>query len=187
MREALGALIPPVQRHPRPPTDDRPKGQGTLGLFAHHPELAKAFFTFNGHVLWQTSLTPRQREVAVLRVAAVRHSDYLWWQHVFEARDAGLRQEEIDAIAAGPDDPSWSPVEAAIVRAVDELVTDGAVSGPTWEVLAAELDEQQLLDLIFTAGCYDVATWMYGSVGLDPDPEAPAMYERYQPPPGERQ
>src|SRR5689334_5934944 len=96
MRDSLAALIPPVQRHPRPPTEDRPKGQGTLGLFAHHPELAKAFFTFNGHILWQTSLTPRQREIVVLQVALLRKSDYLWTQHIFEGRDAGLTAEEID-------------------------------------------------------------------------------------------
>jgi alkylhydroperoxidase family enzyme len=181
MRDALGALIPPVQRHPRPPTEDRPRGQGTLGLFAHHPELAKAFFTFNGHILWQTSLTARQREIVVLRVAVVRRSVYLWTQHIFEGRDAGLTAEEIDAMAEGAG--AYGPLETAIVKAVDELVADSAIAEDTWSTLADELDEQQLLDLIFTAGCYDVATWMYNSVGLVPDPEGPAMYARYQAPP----
>ena len=34
-----------------------------------------------------------------------------------------------------------------MVRAVDELIDDGAITEATWAVLAAELDEKQLLDL----------------------------------------
>jgi 4-carboxymuconolactone decarboxylase len=156
-----------------------------LGLFAHHPELAKAFLTFNGHLLWATSLTPRQREIVVLRVAALRTCAYLWSQHVFEARDAGLTEEEIGRIAFGPDAPFFSALEAAIVRAVDELLGEGAVAAATWEVLTAELDERQLLDLVFTAGCYDTTSWLYNTVGLEPDPGIEEMYARYQAPPEE--
>ena len=50
-------MIPPVPRHPRPPTEDRPRATALLDTFAHHTELAKAFFTYNGHLLWATSLT----------------------------------------------------------------------------------------------------------------------------------
>ena len=73
MREALAALLPPNPRHAPPErTADRPKGLNVLGTLAHHPELARAYHTFNGHILFNTSLSPRQRELLVLRVAAVR-------------------------------------------------------------------------------------------------------------------
>ena len=73
--------------------------------------------------------------------------------HLFEARDSGLTEEEIGRIAFGPDAPFWAPLDQAIIRAVDELVDDGGITEATWAVLAEELDEQQLLDLIFTVGC----------------------------------
>jgi alkylhydroperoxidase family enzyme len=182
MRQALPAMVPPVQRHPRPPLEDRPKGLAVLGTFAHHPELAKAFFTFNGHLLWASSLTPRQRELLVLRVACRRRSAYLWSQHIFEARDSGLTEEEISRIAFGPDAAFFAPLEEAMLRAVDELVDDGGITEETWAALAAELDEQQLLDLVFTTGCYETTSWLFRSIDLEPDPGVPEMYARYQKP-----
>jgi alkylhydroperoxidase family enzyme len=184
MRDALAAMTPPVQRHPRPPTEDRPKAGAVLQTFAHHPELAKAFFTFNGHILWQSSLDPRQREILVLRVAVKRKVAFLWAQHVFEAKDAGLTDEEMSRIAFGPDAPFFDPVEGAMVRAVDELIDDGAISGDTWEVLASALSDQQLLDLVFTVGCYETTSWMFRSIGLEPDPNVPELLKRYRPPEG---
>jgi 4-carboxymuconolactone decarboxylase len=64
--------------------------------------------------------------------------------------------EEIGRIAYGPDARLWNTLEAAILRAVDEMIADGGISMPTWNVLSAELDNRQILDLIFTAGSYDL-------------------------------
>jgi AhpD family alkylhydroperoxidase len=154
-----------------------------LGTFAHHPELAKAFFTYNGHLLWATSLTPRQREIIVLRISVLLRCRYLWAQHVFEARDGGLTEEEISRIAFGPDAPFFAPLDEAIIRAVDELHEGGAISEPTMAVLEEELDERQVLDLLFTVGCYTTTSWLFNTIELDTDPGIPEMYQRYQRPP----
>lgn len=169
MRDALAAMMPPEPRHPQPERADRPRAMNTLGTFAHHPALARAYLTFSGHVLMATTLTERQRELLVLRVAARRRSGYEWVQHVFMGRDAGLTDEEIARVAFGPDAPFWSEVEAALLRAVDELVDDGAIGDATWVTLSAALDVQQLLDVIFTVGSYEVLAWMMRSFDLDLD------------------
>ena len=54
---------------------------------------------------------PRQREI-VLRVAVKRRAAFLWAQHVFEAKDSGLSDEEMSRIAFGPDAPYFEPLEA---------------------------------------------------------------------------
>ena len=155
MRAALAAMRPPNPRHPFPPTEDRPKGLNVLGTFAHHPELARAFFAFNGHLLFASTLTPRQRELLVLRVAALRGATYEWEQHARLAADNGIDAVEVARVAAGADAPGWSPLEQALLRAADELVRDAAIGDATWAVLAATFDERQLLDLVFTVGAYD--------------------------------
>jgi alkylhydroperoxidase family enzyme len=171
MRQALAAMDPPEPRHPRPVREDRPMSMNTLGTLAHHPALAQAFFTFNGHIIMATTLTERQRELLVLRVATLRQSAYEWAQHVYMARDAGLTDEEISRIAYGPDAPFWTPLESALIRAVDELIGDGTIGRRTWTVLARELDAQQLLDVIFTVGAYETIAWVMRSFELDLDPE----------------
>ena len=170
MQAALAAIRPEQPRHPFPPRDpSRPKGLNVLGTLAQHPTLARAFHTFNGHILFGTSLSPRQRELLVLRVAAVREADYEWRQHVVLAADAGITPDEVARIADGPDAPGWSPVDRAMLRAVDELIDDALVADDTWAELAGHLDTEQLLDLIFTVGAYDVLAMMFRSCGVPVD------------------
>ena len=170
MRDAVAALHPPKPRHPFPPPDpDRPKALNALGTLAQHPELTHAFNTFNGHILFASTLSPRQRELLVLRVAAVRQSDYEWAQHAVLAGDAGLSTDEVTRIAEGPAAPSWSAIDRAMLRAVDELVADAKVADDTWAELASELDERQLMDLVFTVGAYDLLAMAFRSFGVELD------------------
>jgi len=170
MRDALAALRPPEPRHPLPARGgDRPKGLNVLGTLARHPALTRAYHTFNGHVQFATTLSVRQRELLVLRVAAVRDAEYEWAQHVVLAGDAGLDRDEIARIADDPGSPAWSPLERAMLGAVDELVRDALITDATWEALARHLDEQQLMDLVFTVGAYDVLAMAIRSFGVELD------------------
>ena len=169
MRDALAALRPADARHPRPQTEGRPKGLNALGTLALHPELTKAFNAFNGYILFSSTMAPRQRELLVLRVAALRRSSYEWEQHRVLAGDAGLDAEEVARIAEGPDAPGWSALEAAMLRAVDEMIGEGEIAEPTWRALAAELDERQLMDLVFTVGAYETLAFAFRSFGVELD------------------
>jgi alkylhydroperoxidase family enzyme len=169
MRDALAAIRPPNARLPFPKSEGRPKGLNVLGMFAWHPELTRAYNTFNGHVLFATTLTARQRELLVLRVAAVRESPYEWAQHVVIAGDNDISAEEVDRVAAGPDAPGWTDLERAMIRAVDELVGDALISDDTWAVLAEAFDEQQLMDLVFTVGAYDLLAMALRTFGIPLD------------------
>lgn len=165
MSDALKAMTPP-KPHYELASEGRPKGLNILGTLAHHPALARAFCTLNGHLLRATTLTERQRELVIMRVAVVHQSSYEWAQHVPMARDAGLTDLEIAGVAWGPDSPVWNDVDASLIRAVDGLVEQGSISDETWMVLREHLDNQQILDVIFTAGAYTTVAWMLASLGI---------------------
>lgn len=170
MQQALAALTPPNPRHPFPPRNpSRPKGLNLLGTFALHPELITAYHTFNGHLLFATTLTLRQRELVILRVAARRNADYEWRQHVVLAGDVGISTEEVERARIGAGADGWTPFEAALLAAVDELVEDACIADATWATLAAELDAQQLMDLVFTVGAYDLLAMAMRSFGIELD------------------
>lgn len=170
MPAALAALRPAEPRHPLPTRGpDRPKGLNLLGTLARHPALTRAYNTFNGHVQFATTLSTRQRELLVLRVAAVRGAEYEWRQHVVLAGDAGLDRDEITRVADSPGARDWSPLERAMLAAVDELLRDATITDGTWETLAGELDEQQIMDLVFTVGAYDVLAMALRSFGTELD------------------
>ncbi len=57
---------------------------------------------------------------------------------------------------SGPTRPEWSVLERALLSAADELVADARIGEQTYAALAAELDTQQLMDVVFTVGAYEV-------------------------------
>jgi alkylhydroperoxidase family enzyme len=173
MKQVLAALQPPDPRLPFPPRDpSRPKGLNILGTLAQYPRLAQAYHTFNGHVLFGTSLSVRQRELLVLRVAHRRDCEYEWRQHTVLAGDVGLT-DHLDAIRQGPDADGWSALDAALLRAVDELIDDARIGDDTWATLSAELDTEQLMDVVFTVGAYDVLAMAMLSFAIPLDDDLP--------------
>jgi alkylhydroperoxidase family enzyme len=181
MTAALAALRPSAPRHPFPPRDPaRPKGLNALGLLAHHPALATAYNAFNGHVLYASTITPRQRELLILRVAHLRDASYEWAQHAVLAGDAGIGPEEVERIRSGSDADGWAPLDRALVAAADELVRDARIAEDTWTTLAAALDAPQLMDVVFTVGAYDLLAMAFRTfdVPLDADLRRPRGGQR---------
>lgn len=172
MREAVAALRQPVMRHPQLTTDnDRPKGLNALGTFAHYPMLTQAYHTFAGHLLYGSSLSLRQRELLVLRVAHLRGCEYEWIQHTVIGQDVGISEAEIDRVVEGPSSDGWDPLEASLLRAADELIADAKIADATWAVLAESFDTEQLMDVVFTVGGYEMLAMALRSfeVELDDD------------------
>jgi 4-carboxymuconolactone decarboxylase len=133
-------------------------GMGSpLNIFrtlARHPKLLKRWLVFGAHVLVKSTLSARDRELLILRTGWNCNTEYEWGQHVAIARQVGITDAEIAAVAAGPDAPGWSPHDAALLRAADDLHTTSSLRDETWAALSKTYGEQQLLDLIFTVGQY---------------------------------
>ena len=73
-----------------------------MGVLAYHPELTAAYNNLISHALYFTTITPRQRELLILRVAHQRDSRYEWAQHVYQAGVVGISVEEIERVRLGP-------------------------------------------------------------------------------------
>lgn len=193
MEEVLAAFRPPVTDElPETPPDECRDPGNLVGTFARYPVLAKAYLTFNGHVLFHSSLSSRQRELVVLRVAYRTKCEYEWAQHVRVGAHAGLTSEEVGWIVDGPGRAEWDAPERFLLRAVDELLDATAVSEATWAELARHLDEDQLMDLVFTVGAYQTLAMALRSFGIEPEPElvpnlpgTTGAWDRYGRPPSE--
>jgi alkylhydroperoxidase family enzyme len=173
MSEALAAAYRPENpRLPVPPRDPAsPKGMNAMGVLAHHPDLTSAYNSLISHALYYTTITARQRELLILRVAHLRSADYEWAQHVYQAGVAGISREEIAQVRVGPGAPGWEPLERALLAAADELVADARIGDDTYTTLSSSLDTQQLMDVVFTVGAYEVFAMAMRSfdVALDED------------------
>ena len=135
----------------------------------HHPKLAKRWLVFATHILSKTTLSPRDREIAILRAGFLAGSPYEWGQHVVIGRAAGLSDDELRGIRDGASADCWSEHEKYVIRAADELHNDVMISDDTWEGLQQNYSTEQILDLIFTCGQYRMLAGALNSCGVPLD------------------
>jgi alkylhydroperoxidase family enzyme len=145
---------------------------------AQHPKLMKRWLVFGNHVLGNSSLPPRERELVILRIGWLCRSAYEWGQHVRIALGSGLSQAEIDRIPSGAEASGWSELDRALLCATDELHADAFISDATWAALAAHYDTHRLMDLIFTVGQYNLVSMALNSLGVQPEPGLPEFPSR---------
>ena len=137
-----------------------------------HPDLYRRWTPFGNHVLFKSSLTPRDRELAILRVGWLCRSAYEFHQHTRVGKAAGLTDADIERVKGGPQDAGWSPNERALLQAVDELHGDWFISDATWAALSPHYSEQQLMDLVFAVGQYTMVSMALNTFGVQIESEA---------------
>jgi alkylhydroperoxidase family enzyme len=127
-----------------------------FGTLAHHPELLRQWLGFATYLLTASTLDPRLRELVVLRVGWLCRSPYEWGQHVHVGRRVGVTDADLERLAAGPTAAGWNAAEAAALLATDELVARHTLSDASWSTLQLHFTTQQLLDLVFLVGQYQL-------------------------------
>jgi alkylhydroperoxidase family enzyme len=121
---------------------------------------------FGGHVLGKSKLSPRDRELLILRTGFLCRSEYEWAQHAIIGRACGLTDEELRRITVGPEAPGWDPFDAMLLRAADELHDDYMITDGTWAGLSQRYDEQQMMDVVFTVGQYTLVSMALNAFGV---------------------
>jgi alkylhydroperoxidase family enzyme len=84
---------------------------------------------------------------------------------------SSITRADIEAIAGDTRAESWTPLEADLIAATDQLIDHYRVEDETWVRLAKHLDERQLLEVVFTVGTYTCLAMAFNSFGLQLDPE----------------
>jgi 4-carboxymuconolactone decarboxylase len=155
-RAALASLIPTDRANP--------SGAGNvLSTMVRHPDLTQAYLPFNAYVLRNSTLSPRVREVAVLRAVQRRNCEYLWSHHAPIASRIGLSADDIAAIRSGqcPD-----AHDQMVINAVDDLINSNTITQQTWDELRHAFTDEQLIDLVFTIGCYGLLAMAVNTFGV---------------------
>jgi alkylhydroperoxidase/carboxymuconolactone decarboxylase family protein YurZ len=138
-------------------------------LMANHPELLNAWWSFRNYSVRGGSLEQRDCELVILRVAVHMRSWYEWASHVDRGLAAGVSIEEIESVRQGPDAPVWNDHDLLLLKSVDELVTERAISAETLEKLAEHFSENQVMDVIAIHGMYITLGCMINTWGLPLD------------------
>lgn len=133
---------------------------------ATHPKLTMAHNALGKHLLLESTLPVRPRELVVLRTAWHTKSEYEWHYHVGYAINLGMSLDEIRAITTGPDAANWNEQDRAVLASVDELMKESRITDGTWTALSKHFDKRQLMDLVFTIGNYVLVSWSIAAFGV---------------------
>jgi alkylhydroperoxidase family enzyme len=170
VRPLADSELTPAAREALAAIPEYARGFNIFRTQAHNPDALGAFLAWGNYILSdRNSLSARQRELAILRTGWLCRAGYEWAQHVVIGKSAGISEAEITAIKAGPEALGWDPLDAAIIRACDELVGNHHLSDATWAALAP-LGDVGRVDLVYTVGQYTQVSMLLNTCGVQLDP-----------------
>jgi alkylhydroperoxidase family enzyme len=152
VREALAGLAAPLN---------------IFRIMAHAETNFRPLLRFGGSILSQQQLSPRLRELAILRVAHLSHARYEWVQHVPIAKATGVTEAQIAALDAGSIADGFDARDRLVLRFTDELVRDVRVSDGTFGEMTRHFPPREIVELIFAVGFYMMIARLLETTAVD--------------------
>jgi len=146
---------------------DRPFPDVSL-ITLRHPGMFKGQMVLGIELAGRGTIPPRERELAILRVALLARAPFEWAEHVDIGKAFGVTAEDIERVIQGSDAVGWTEHEAALLRAVEELIADHCMSDATWNTLAKTYSEQQMLEVPMLVGAYLMTAMQQNSLKIQP-------------------
>lgn len=150
-----------------------PAGGKPLGLFPPFAHSPRAWEKFSGGALsGRGPLSPRQREIVILRTAAKTGGEFEWTTHatMFAAK-AGFTPEQVRSTFDGAaDDGNWDAAEAVLIASIDALLTTKKLTQGEFDALHAHFDAAQVLEIVQLVGFYHGVSLVCGALDIGPEP-----------------
>lgn len=147
-------------------TNEKGKALNIFATLARNPSAIKPFLSWAGYILQQTKLTPREREIVILRIGYRCDSGYEFHQHTRIGLRSGLSEADIEALRKTVTEGEWSETEVLLIQAADQLHQESFIGTETWSSLAEHYSEQQLMDIVFVVGQYTQVSMMLNTFGV---------------------
>lgn len=160
----LPERMPPIAEAQRTPAQQEaaaqiaagPRGavKGPYNSILRSPGLTTPMQKLGEYIRFHCVLELRINEMAALMTARHWTSQFEWQAHEKHARNEGLADEIIVAIAEGRRPEKMSDEEAVVYDFVNELLTRHGVCDATYARGIAQFGEEGLMDLMGVVGYY---------------------------------
>ena len=148
-----------------------------MRLMLKHPAIFRCQMEM-GTAIFQGQIPPRERELAVLRIAWLSRAPYEWGEHVDIGKRYGLEDQEVERVTEGSAAPGWNGHDQAILRGVEELMADQALSDSTYVTLAKTWSEPQLIEYLMMVGQYVATAFIQNSLRVRLAEDNPGLSHR---------
>lgn len=135
-------------------TDERGALRGPFGAFLLSPPSGEALQRLGAAIRFESDLSDRLREMAILLVAAAEDSGFEQMAHERVARAVGLVNAEIEALAQRRIPDLDDPRELLGLAVVRSLLTAADVPDELWDPAVASLGLRAVHELVVLVGYY---------------------------------
>ncbi|MDB5805497.1 MAG: carboxymuconolactone decarboxylase family protein [Betaproteobacteria bacterium] len=168
----------PEQRRVYDKVVSGPRGrvQGPLRAAIHNPELADRWQALGALLRYDTTLTRRQAEIAILVTGRHCRSPFEWYAHRLEAEKAGIGTAIIEAILAERTPEGLAEDDAIIHQYAVELNRYKSVSDVAYARALARFGERTVVELTGLIGYYTMVAMTLNAHEIPlPEGVAPAF------------
>jgi 4-carboxymuconolactone decarboxylase len=141
-------------------------------MVANAPASFNGFLDFGSSIMFESEFDPRKREIAVLRVAYVTHSNYEWTQHVAVAKMTGVTEEEIEKIANDGAVTTLDEEGNMLCRVADEISRDVKLSDDALAQILDSYGTRGATELILCVSYYNMISRFLESTRVELEDES---------------
>ncbi len=134
--------------------DSRGSVRGPYGVLLHSPDLAARVAHTGTYVRFNFDLPEALKETIIITAAREIRSQYEFAAHARLARQAGVSDATIKAIADGTAPAGLSGDEEMLVRYVKELVQNHKISDATFNAVRDKFGTQRTVEITGLIGHY---------------------------------
>ena len=142
-------------------------------MLLNSPAFAQAWNTMFGTIRQKLAVPAKLRELAIMSIGVLNHSDYEWFQHEGEFLKAGGTKEQLAALknasAALKDSKHFDEAELATLALTSEMTRNIEVKPATMKRIRAVLPDEQVVELIGTIAGYNMVSRFAVATGLEPE------------------
>jgi alkylhydroperoxidase family enzyme len=147
-------------------------GRGALiniyKLLLHSPTVCMTWFEHIGAIRWKTKLTPRLREIAIVRIAQAARYAYALNQHVPGiAVPDGVSIAECEALKDWRASGMFSESERAALAYVDAMIAGPEVPDAVFEAVRKHYSEREVVELTILVGTYLMHNRVFTALRVD--------------------
>ena len=119
---------------------------------ANSPHVTRNLIKLGNSLISKTDLSPKLRELTIMRIAKLCGCEYEWVQHIPVALDSGVSQTQLDVIESWKESDDFTDEERAVLQYVDEVTKNVKVADKTFETLRQHLSERNIVELTLAIG-----------------------------------
>ena len=139
-------------------------------VMGHCPYIGLNFQRMGNSILKGEGLSPKLRELAILRVGNLAQSEYEFRQHTAVALQSGVGRRQIDELPDWAASEQFNQQERAVLAYTDEVARDIKVGDETFARLRTFLNDEEIVELTAAIGYYGMVCRILVALEVDLEP-----------------